>query len=351
MATATWKFALTDLPTVGTAQVTKAFLEKPQDTKYTRRRNGYCELACVVADPGDLADLEGAVYRRAIKAYRNGVLRFNGQIVEHEETSEGFTVVAKDPYYNMSWRRVRKNKTFPVADAAARAAELITDQNMLHPSFLRIGALDTSTSLVEKDLTEGLVVAEQIDTICKYTGSFLFRIDAVDNVNGTMADFLAIRPFDTVAAKARFEYGQDTLNTVAEYGRKSLPLVNKANVVGTRNTSDLVGSYESLVSVPIHGLWEDERGHVTNIKLDDLKAIARFLVMDKVRYAVSVRPTAESPQLFTDFDVHQKVPVVLKRRGKTISGNLPVIRCTVALDPDSGAEMVEELVLLYEEDA
>ena len=343
---ATWKFALTNLPTATTAQKTVAFLEKPQEMRYTRRRNGYCEMSLEVRDPGDLADLEGAVYRRAVAAWRNGVLRFNGQIVEHEETPEGFTIVAKDAYYNMSWRRVRTDITLGTGDAGGMAQALIDAQNFLQNSFLVEGTINPSVDGIGVKVKEGMVVAEQIDTFARFVGSFAFTIDAVMDV-GTLGEFNAHFPINVVKEKARFEFGSRTLENVETYARKALPLVNKINVVGEMaGGATGVGQATSTTSPAIHGLWEDERGHVRVDTISRLEQIAASQIMHYPKYAVSFRPTAEAPQLFTDFDVIHSVPTLIQRRGKTYTGNKPVQRVTISLDPDSGAEVMEELVLI-----
>src|SRR5262245_290837 len=148
MGVATWDFAVTDLPTDVTAAAVLDFLDKPTTCRYIRRRNGYCEMELDIVNDDDVAVIEGAGFRRMILAYRNGVERFWGTIVESHETQDGYTIGARDPYYNLSWRRIPLEETnaagfvhYTAVGDAEIAARLIDMQNDRWPFWLDRGTI------------------------------------------------------------------------------------------------------------------------------------------------------------------------------------------------------------------
>jgi hypothetical protein len=351
--TATWKWALSSLPSASLPQQIVTFLAKPQEARYTRRRNGYCEVSATFVQSDDLIALEGAAYKYALMGYRNGILRFNGQIIEHRDSKDQIDVVAKDPYYNLAWRRIQKDMGMNY-EAGEVAARLIEQQNSyvragLYPTsrttFLRRGTIEDAPLTAQKREYEvGATVSDQIEYLSKVPDSFVFVIGAVDGETDYMARFNAyVETADVVATQAQFQFGQDTLENISDYQRSTIPLVTKANIVGDLNK---VASAESISGTTTYGRWEDERGQVLTKDDDTLLDIANEFVMDDPIYAISISPTAEAPQLFTDFDVHQKVPVVIERRGATIVGDKRVMSVTISLDPDSGAETMDEIVIV-----
>lgn len=353
---ATWKLALTTLPSSTAAQATVNFLDKPSEVTYTRRRNSYCELTCSVQNVDDLTAVQGQAYKRCLLAYRNGVLRFNGQIVDYRETKDSIEFTAKDPFYNMSWRRVWHDPGYTGLDTAEVAARLIEEQNSytnsaLYPNprttFLRRGTIGAVPDAVfDWKFSDGDVVAEKIVYLARVPNSFLFTIDPVDGETDYLGVFNAHSSYDTVQAKAMFQFGVGTLDNCVDYQRVSVPLVSKANIVGDNGK---VASAESVSGTDNFGRWEDERGQVAIDDEAQLKAIADDYVMDNVQYAVSLACGPECPQLFTDFDVTDKVPVAIRRRGATIAANMPVYKAVIKLDPDSGAESLDELVIVDED--
>lgn len=333
---------------------TKAFLAKPGACSYTRRHRGYCEMRVEIENPEDAAALEAAAYKRVLRWWRNGVNRFNGQIVEHEETSSGLVVVAKDPWYNAGfWRRVRADVTYDGISDGAIVEALLDLQNGYEPTGLRMGSADaTETRAEPREFLAGDFVGEKVEYLSRIVDGFGYVVEAVDGVPGTLAELEIRRPQGVQRPAAVFEFGPGTRQTLDDYARRSRQLVNRKSVIDEDND---VGTYESPTSVPLHGLWEDERGHVTTNDSDEILArLALEGVSDAVLYELSLAPGPTAPQLWTDFDVGDDVYVLVRRRGVALySGFYPVELATVAFDADSGAEMLDELVveLPGEEDA
>jgi hypothetical protein len=122
--------------------------------------------------------------------------------------------------------------------------------------------------------------------------------------------------------------------------------VTKANIVG--EDSNTVVSAESASGSADYGLWEDDRGQVRIKNVKQLENIADDFIMANPRYAITIKPSPEAPRLFTTFDVHDSVRVVLRRRGTTLIKGCPVWKAVIKPDPDSGAELLDELVLVDE---
>lgn len=332
--TASWSFAIADRDLA-----TVAFLTPfPDVVRYTRRENGYCEMVIEIRDRDDLNALESAVYSRVLRAWRNGVNKFNGEFVELRETADSWELVAKDPYYNLSWREVRTDVTYTAADAGQIAWNLIALQNGYELTHLRQGALDASAN-VTNTYKQGERIQEKIDYLAK-SKEFLFTIDAVEGVASVWAEIVVQFPGGTLQPEAKFEFGAGTLANCDDYLRESLTLVNRANVVGKDN---IVVSAESGSSPALHGLWEASRGHVLTDDTAVLTDIAASQITDAPQYSIVMSAGPEAPQLFTDFDVGDTVPVLIRRVGRTIEGNKRVREATVLLDPDSGAEELETL--------
>lgn len=334
--TATWQFQVADRTLTSTAFLTP----HPEVVRYTRRDSDYCEIALSVKNREDLNALEAAVYSKVLRAWRNGVNRFNGEFTEVRETADSWELVAKDPFFNMSWRQVRATVTYTATDAGTIAWNLINTQNGYIDSHLRQGARDPSVNRTMK-FVPGDRISEKIQYLSQFTDGFSFTIDAVDGGPSTWAEIVVHYPIGLLKPKARFEFGNGTVENCDDYLRESLPLVNRANVVG--KSPLVMGIAESAASHALHGLWEGDRGQVLTDDPTILDGIAAGQIQTGPRYSITMVAGPEAPQLFTDFDVGNTVPVVIRRTGRTITGNKRVKEATVLLDPNSGVESLESL--------
>jgi hypothetical protein len=366
MPIATWQLALTDLPTWNTTTGwSKAkvidFLEKPAETTYVRRRSSYSEMSCTIRNKSDWHMLKGAPYRRALLGVRNGVARFWGQIVEHNESGlSGFTITAKDPYYRQAWRRMAYDLAYSALGDAEIAMRLIELHNGWIPapvvgysgplapshSFLGRGTIETGT-VRTRAFHLGQKLDEAIDYLVKLQDSFVFVVNAVTpgaaSTEGLLGLFRSFAPFDTLKPTAIFQFGDKTFSNCDDYTRTVLPLTNKANIIGEDPL--MVASALSVSGYQTYGLWEDERGQVNTSDEAVLKEVANKYVEDEPMYATSIVPGPTAPSLFTDYDVVNQVPVVIKNYGRTIAKNMSVDSVELTLDPDSGQEQVTSLVV------
>lgn len=340
--TATWQFVLADRQLKN-----KGFLTPhPESLRYTRRESAYNEIAVEVKNRRDLNMLEHAVYRRVLRAWRNGINRFNGEFVEVRETADAWELVAKDPYFNMDYREVRHNITIPADDAGLIAWELIRLQNTYADSHLRHGTGVFSKHLKERKFVMGDRVSEKIEYLTKLEGSFYFTINAINQPPNGWANFVTHFPKGDRADGVSFEYGKGTLGNCYDYARENIPLINRANVVG-KNPLMVVSAQVGDKYIEKFGLWEMSRGQVLTDDIDVLADIAADGVRTAPEYRVTMMASPDAPQLFTDFDVGKSVHFLIKHdNGRKFSGWRRVVEATVVLDPHSGAEELESLDLI-----
>jgi len=338
------------------------FLEKPAETSYIRRRNSYCEMSVTIRNRTDFHLLRGAPYRRGLLGVRNGIPRFWGQIVEHNEGGQsGFRVTAKDPYYRASWREIAYDALEYTATGPGEIAmQLIELHNGWIPapvgytgpalapsnSFLGRGTIEAGTARTRK-FELGQKLAEVIDTLSKLEDSFAFVVNPVtpgaSGTEGLLGRLSTFSPYDVLQPKAIFQFGDKTFSNCDDYTRTVLPLINKANITGS--DPRILAYAISVSGYQAYGLWEDERGQVNTKDQSVLQEVANKYVEDAPVYATSLEPGPTAPSLFGDYDVVNEVPVVIKNYGRTISTNMSVSSVEITLDPDSGQEQVTSLVV------
>lgn len=334
--TATWSLSIADW----VSHDTEAFITPfPDYVRYTRRRSGYCEMSLGIVDKSDLNILEGSAYSKVLRAFRNGINRFNGQFVEIRETADAWEFVAKDAYFNMSWREVRTGKTYLGTDAGQIAWSLINFQNGYSPTYLGKGSIAATVDR-DRKYSPGDRVSEKIEYLTKLPDGFYFTINAIDGSSDWSR--FQVHATSELQPQASFEFGSGTSENCQDYQREVLPLVNRANVQG----SSSIISAESTTSPDLHGLWEASRGQVLEASAITLAQIAAGTVADEPQYQITLIAGPEAPQLFTDFDVGDTVPFVIKRLGRTFVGTGIVDNATVLLDPNSGTEQLESLELV-----
>lgn len=332
--TGSWSFALADLDLVTTGFLTP----HPDVVRYTRRESDYNEIAIQVSNRDDLNVLDGAVYTTVLRSFRNGINRFNGQFVELRETADYWELVAKDPFFNLNWRGIQEVQEFTGVQADDLARTLISDENALQHTHLGAGATAV-TPTVTLTTALGNRVSEQIQNLARADDAFFFRINGQDDPT----DWATFNCYASSTSKpeVRFEFGNGTMENCDDYLRESLPLVNRAEVVGLK--PQLLGIAEATGSYTAHGRWQADRGQVLTENEDLLGSIAAGMITTGPQYTITMSAGPHAPQLFTDFDVGDTVQILIRRAGKTIEGMKRVKEATIILDPDSGTEELESI--------
>src|SRR5262245_10247392 len=365
MGVATWTWAITSLPdpSDGIAPDVPAkivdFLDKPLAARYIRRRNNYCEAEIDVVNEDDLAIVAAAPYRRGLLGYRNGIERFHGVIVESRENVEGYTIGARDPYYTLSWRRFFQDAPVPLDEwqytnlgDAEIAMRIIEMTNTVWPTFLVRGEINSGANRTRKFL-KGDIVAEKVQYLSSLDGSFVFKIDPTplgSTAPLSMAEFNTATVYDNQKPRAIFAYGNGTLGNVVEFERTCRPYMSRAFVAWDGGSGALEMARNDP-GVQAYGLWDDQRGQVNTKDQTVARDAATHAIAnsDTPRYDITINPGPDAPQLFTDFDIFDSVQVFLRRHGRQITGYKPVTRVVLSMDPDSGEELYEEIVVLDED--
>lgn len=333
MSQSTWTFAATNPATGAVVD----FMDVPSGFKLTRRLDDYCEVEGTINNPRDLQSL--AAFTRALLVQRNGNPVFHGRVAEpFKRSPRSREFIAKDPYHNMAWRRVR-SRTRLTGQPDEISKQLIDDQNAYFPTGLVHGGDYAWGDSVQRTFHAGDTVGEKIDFMRKTHGNvYHFRINAREGIGG---DLSAIETFSTIADKpsAKFEYGEGTHNNCVDYDVEEGQVLTRASVISEK------GSVRSAEADDIvtYGLWEDERGHVTSNDLDHLAAVSSSMLVTSPPLSVVLQPGPDAPRLFNDFDVGTHVRVRINEGGYYLRGTALVTEVVLAVEENSAQEVIETI--------
>lgn len=372
MTQATWQFSAFD-PNTGK---TIDFLDAMPDMQYTRRLDDYCDFTGTITTPDDFFAVQP--YSSGIRCIRNGVTRFKGRVVEpFERMPRQRHFIAKDPFHNLYWRRVRKHvKRHDQPDEIAWY--LIHLQNTYKDTGLRDGGDRAWGDEVTRHFNVGDLVADEVKNMALTHGSrYHFKINARDDESDIRA-MAAINTFSHLHTKpgARFEFGGGTLENVDDYHVEYGQVINRATVIGQRRgardavgktTSDgncmvgtakatpgknppLTESYTAGDSEHDYGLWEEEYGAVNKVGADHLLAYAKTKLHPKPPRTVTVTPNNDGPHLFDDFDVGDRVFVRIHDYDFTLEATYTVWEVVLDIDPDSGQETISTISFIDPQD-
>lgn len=118
--------------------IARKYVGDYEELLVTRRLGDYAEFALKL-DVRDSSASEALISERCLKLYGpTGLIHF-GQVWEPLEINEGFvTLVSRDPFAGLSWRRVREAVTYTSVDGIAIAGDRIAVQNALRDTFLMV---------------------------------------------------------------------------------------------------------------------------------------------------------------------------------------------------------------------
>ena len=379
MTQASWQFAVTD-PNNGKVI---DFLDTPADGVYTRRLDDYCQFEATITEPGDFYAAQP--FENAVLALRNGKPVFRGRIVEpFERTPRSRKIIAKDPFHNFYWRRVRERIKI-TDDPDEIAWQLIHLQNTYRDTGLRSGRDRAWGDAVTRIYHAGDTVSDAVKALALTHGDrFHFRINArLDD-----ADHKALAAIETFKtghyhSGARFEFGENTLENIEDYSVEYGQVLNRATVIGQRNSSrDTVGkshadgncvaqvakstaknppseTYTAGDSEYDYGLWEEEYGSVNQHTKEHLLALAKTKLQPKPPRTITVTPSNASgdniqtnvgPMIFDDFDVGDHVHVRIHDYDFTLHAVATVWEIVVEIDPDSGQEKITTISFIDPKD-
>jgi hypothetical protein len=346
-----WSFEISNTQT----GLTVAYAS-PQQVKVTRRRCAASQVTCAIV-PTDPAIVDLVVCEYALKAYRKNTLRFHGQISDPLViASAGATVTASDPFYFLGNRRLQAELDYGNTDLSDIAWNLISHEDGRKPIHIRRGATVPS---VKMDFigVDGSVPADLIVGLNQRDQGIWFWIDPVDGVAGTLGELRTSWPeAGSLKPKARFEFGDGTLDNLVDYQLSyGLPLNGvRATGASIGTTANIPARRDDAASQAIYGLLEDDFSFTD---LDDTTSLDKH-ALDKMRstppITITLTPKPYDPDaagdifvpaLFDDFDAGDIVPVYIRDQQFTFEGNVRIGEVTVDVADDGESEQLEQLVV------
>lgn len=345
-----WSFEIAD-----TAAGAGEAFTAPTGTQLTRRRSAASQLQCAVP-PTDDAITRLSVAEVAVKAYRNQTLRFFGQVSDPLTiSSAGATVVASDPFYFLSYRRLQLELDYGATDLSDIGWNLIAHEDARKPVHLRRGATAASV-LADVVYPDGSVVADLISALNTRDQGIWFWIDPVDAVPGILGEWRTSWPdAGSFQPGARFEFGAGTLNNLDDY---SIQFGLPRN--GARATGASIGSIpaaparrDDAASQARFGLLEDDFSYTD---LDDTVSLDQH-ALDQIQplppatitltpkpYDPAASNDSRVPTLFDDFDAGDLVPILIRDEKFTFAGRGRVGEATILINDDGDTETLQQLV-------
>lgn len=336
-----WDLVVTDM-----LSRNRAFLTDWETLEVTRRLGGYCH-GTVTLNIYDKNAAEILIGQRAIKFYRGPTLQLYGTIWEPLTVNhpKGITVVVRDPYAYLPWRRNRTLTTYTTTDAGAIVTARLAAQNALGTTHLRMGSVDTS---INRTLTinPGKVEAETIEDLSGMTNGFFFKVNAVDGVPGTFSEIVVKYPnAGSTRESVRFEYGPVTADNQNEVEIiYNLPRNREVAASSAAVGGRITGIVEDLTSQALYGIIEDELAVSDITDTTILSAFAGAEIRASPPVMFRITPNKNSPLLFQDFDCGDFVRLVLKDGADNIYVFVRVVEATLQVDKD-GTETLKSLTV------
>lgn len=338
-----WQLALTGLD-----QRQKAFVTDYDSFAVTPRLNGYRSLTIAGARGSDVASqIEPGSC--AIKAWRDGTIRFNGKVWEPlgRKGLAGLSIEARDPVAELVQRRTRIKTTYTAVDAGAIAQDRLTVQNGYRSTYMRNGALQASVNR-DRVYLVGVKEGDILDELVGASGGFFYRCDPLDGVAGFMGELVITYPdARTTRPELKLEWGDGTLANLVDYETTdTLPLnrfvAASADTGGTR----IEGVAEDAASQLAYGLFEDldDFTDVTSTTL--LTQQAQGSLAPNPQRTLALTCGAEAPLLFVDFNVGDFVRLKIfdPDNGLDLNEWVRVTEATLVVDRD-GVETTSSIVV------
>lgn len=337
---------VTDL--VGT---TRAFLEA-YGLKLTRAINGAAKLEFSAATDDPKAR-ELLIGKRAIKLYRDGVLRFMGVLGEpFVDGPDSVSCVAYDPFFFLKAAHVGDTTladvTYTGTDAGAIAWDLI--ESLGYETHLRQGSIAASVSR-DRTYEPGKSIAEAITQLAEVDGGFYFRVDPVDGAGATFGEFTVLYPDAGVnRERVRFEFGDGTLGNISGEGlevERFLPVNAVVAVGNAQNEGDPVpvASASSTESQTEYGVFPEWLALSDVVDSATLQEHADEELRADPPVALRFNAVEGGPMLWDDFDIGDTVQVRVDNGRTLVTGPVRVNQVTLEVDDDTGAERLTGLVL------
>lgn len=342
----TWAFAVTNR-----AGVIAATLE-PTNTLLTVRVNGHAELKGN-QDARTSAAVELVPAASAVRAWRNSILRFNGQVSEPlTRKADVVSFRAADPWEFLSLRRRQTDTVYTATDAALILKDLVDDENARENTFLRVATPPATVSRT-LEVTRGKQIAEVGRDLANAADGFFYRVVPVGDSATAMGELTMLYPAAGADRPgAKFFYNPDAANIEDDWTQElRLPMTRVVALGARAGDTQLIGSDENALARAAFGLMETELSYTdvtSQALLDDLASES----VDPAPPAVyKITPITYDPDgeyvpaLFDDFFPGDRVRLTIDHGATQVDGWALVSEATVRISDRGATEKLESLTL------
>jgi hypothetical protein len=337
-----WSFLLADSQGNGLAD-----LATGAGRTLTFTRNAYPEAAVTISHDDDAATVFFDALSNGIptlRAYRDGVLRFHGELApfteQLEETAQ-LSLLFRGPFARLigygqsrgSFTAV--SKIFTAIDAGQIAKTLIDEAT---------GSGVATTGTIEASKTRDRTyqyanIGEAITNLTRVLDGFDFEVTPIEYASGDLGQLnvYAAQGSD-VSDTVLFQYGPETIANVRSVARQIEPPINYARVLGTNG---LPAVKQDAASIAKFGYWivQESLSDVSEQTTLDDKAQA-LLRPDPIKVvAFSPDPTL-APAPWDDYWLGDTVSFFGQRGAFTEDVTARINKITVVVD-DEGNEAAE----------
>jgi hypothetical protein len=249
-----WSFLLADR--LGSAV---AELATGAGRSLTFARNAYPEATVTISHDDAAASVFFDALSNGIptlRAYRDGVLRFHGELAPFSETLEDaaqLSLLFRGPFarvigYGQS-RGLFISRSFAATDAGQIAKSLI--DNTFAAGVATTGTIEATK--VRDRTYQFANVGEAVTNLTRVLDGFDFEVTPIEYASGKIGQFnvYASQGAD-LSDTVLFQYGQGTLANVRSVSRQIEPPINYARVLGTNGR---LAIKSDAVSIAKYGYW------------------------------------------------------------------------------------------------
>lgn len=251
-----WSFLLADSLGNGVAE-----LATGGGRTLTFTRNAYPEATITISHDDDAAAVFFDTLRNGIptlRAYRDGVLRFHGELAPFSETLEEdaqLSLLFRGPsarligYGQSRGRFTLASRVFSAADAGQIAKTLIDEAT--GSGIATTGTIQTSKT---RDRTYQYAnIGEAITNLTRVLDGFDFEIVPIEYAAGKIGQFnVYASQGSDLSDTVLFQYGPNTLANVQSVTRQTEPPINYARVLGTNGLASIKSDPGSIAK---YGYW------------------------------------------------------------------------------------------------
>jgi hypothetical protein len=338
-----WSFLLSD--SAGNA---RAELGTGAGRSVTFSRNTYPELALTISHDDAAAAILFTALSNGIptlRAYRDGVLRFHGDLAPFDEQLEEgaqLNLVFRGPFvrligYGQSRGRFTDTAFTRLATDAGQIAKALIDTYGIGAGVATNGAIEVTK--VRDRSYQYANVGEAIVNLTRVLDGFDFEVIPIEYSSGNIGQLVvyAAQGSDR-SASVQFQYGPGTLANCRTVNRQTEPPINTARVIGANGLVGLKTDAGSIATFGEQWVQESASDVSEQVTLDD-KAQA-LLRPDPIKVVSFTPDPTLAPSPWDDYWLGDTVSFFGRRGAFYEDATMRVDKIRVVID-DDGNEAVE----------